>query len=584
MNKYIYITIFAVLALNSTKTLCQALKQDDVIFKAMEDELDRNITQLVYKDTLKPFFISYTIEDVKTLKANATLGAIITSDENHDRSWSNRVLAGNYQLNDENFVDNTRQGAPSDGSLELPLDNDYMGIRRALWITTNNTFKSASDNYANKLQALKDKGLSQSALQIPDFWKAPVVELNITQEPDKWDIKWLENKAKENSKWMLDYPDLIYSEVSAYQFHANVYFLSSEKTKIKYPVNLSFLVMSAFIQTDDGDRLSEQIKYYVISPNDFPSNDSLKKDIALLVKNLRDKANAKRLEDNYTGPALFLGNPVTDIFSETLFNGKSNLFAYREPLYNNSEKSMYYGDNMNSLEAKLDKLVVSKNLTIKDISTLKEYKNIPLIGSYYVDGEGVKPKDTLLLIENGILKSLYNGRTPTRSIAESNGHNRYAINSSSISHDLGPGVVFISANETKSSAELKQDLINAAKEEGLDYGILVRSIKTANYFTPVNYYKVYVADGREELIRTPDKNGLEINDLKKALGFSKDVLVYNTLLGDNSNGRRGISAMPTGMPVSFICPAGILVKEIELEKENQPLSSEKPIVKNPVVK
>ncbi len=142
---------------------------DTVVFKAMKDELNRSMKKLTLKDCANPFYISYTVEDVNTMFITATLGALSSSSERHYRSWSNRVLAGDYQLNDENFVDATRRKPSRDGDLELPLDNDYYGIRRALWMMTNNTYKSAAENYKNKLAALKDKNLSKNDFKLPIF-------------------------------------------------------------------------------------------------------------------------------------------------------------------------------------------------------------------------------------------------------------------------------------------------------------------------------------------------------------------------------------------------------------------------------
>jgi hypothetical protein len=57
--------------------------------------------------------------------------------------------------------------------------------------------------------------------------------------------------------------------------------------------------------------------------------------------------------------------------------------------------------------------------------------------------------------------------------------------------------------DAKSYEELKQELIKLAKDERLDYGIMIKQLSgnQGAIGTPVLTYKVYVADGREELVR-----------------------------------------------------------------------------------
>ncbi len=562
---------------------------ETIMFRAMKDELDRSMKKLICNDCQAPFYISYSIEDVKTFFTTASLGALSNASERNFRSWSNRVMVGDYQLNDENFTDATRTKPPRDGDLELPLDNDYYGIRRALWMMTNNTYKSAAENYKNKLASLNDKNLSKKDLQIPDFCTVPVVKMSIKDNKYVWNKEYLQSLVKEVSSVFKDYPDIFYSEVAAFQLHANIYFYSSEDCQIKTPIDVVYILISALSQADDGDNVTDQVRYCGVSQGDLPKIENMKTDARSLAENLLERGKAPILDENYSGPVLFLGQAVADAFSQGFFTGTDNLIAYREPLYNSSQMSMYYGQNVNAVEAKLDKPVIAKDITVKDMSRLKTYKGVNLIGSYDADGEGVVPPDTLVLIENGILKSLYNGRTPTRNIKESNGHNRYSVTKyGSITHDLGPGVIYISATDGITIDKLKEQLIKAAKEEDLDYAIMIKPVKQGNFYMPLNIYKVSVKDGKETLLRDASMKSLNITSLKKIIGVSSGSLIYNTFMNEASGSEESSSvidnqeAIPNGPPVSFIIPDGILIKEVEFEHQTKPLSSDRPVVKSPL--
>lgn len=587
-KRYITILITGILLVSSQLSFSQD-STETVIFNAMKDELERSMGKLVYKDYQKPFFISYTIDDVKTLFSSASLGSLTNTSEKHYRTWGNRVMVGNYQLNDENFSDATRRKPSRDGDLDLPVDNDYYGIRRALWMMTNNTYKTAAETYKNKLESLKDKNLTEKDLQIPDFCNVPVLKMSIPDETFNWSKKYLDNLVKETSSAFKEFPGIFYSEVTAFQMKANIYFYSSEGSRIKTPINIAYVYMSAIYQTKDGDNLNDQIRYCGLKTEDLPDLKSLAGDARAMAQNLIDKGNAEILTENYSGPVLFTGQAVAEAFSQGLFSGTDNLFAYREPLYNSSQMTMYYGQNINSLESKLNKLVASKSITIKDFTSLKSYKGINLVGSYYSDGEGVAPADTLVLIENGILKNLYNGRTPTRNIRNSNGHNRYVLNNGSVTTDLGPGVLFISSTEGKPVSALKEELIKVAKEEGLDYAIMIKPIKQGNFYMPLNVYKVFVNDGKEVLLREISMKSLDIVSLKKILGVSSNSLIYNTLIsgyGNNEEGAGNIfnnqGSIPSGVPVSYIIPDALLLKDVEFEHQTKPLSTDRPVVKSPL--
>jgi hypothetical protein len=565
---------------------------DEIIRKAMKDELDRNMKQLIFKDYKPPFFISYTIEDIRNLTSTATLGALVSSDEHHYRNWSTRVMVGDYKTTDENFVSANRNKPHGDGNIELPLDDDYLGIRRSLWLAANNVYKSAADNYKNKIESLRDKNLTQNDLQIDDFSHAPVTKLISPSKPVKWDLNYLNNISRELSSVFKNYTEIQYSGVTAFQVHAVMYFVNSEGSETQIPFDMTLLTVIAFAQSDDGEMLNDQAQYCVTDPDHLPAIPQIKTDIAAMADNLLLKRTATPLDEDYNGPALIVGQSVASVFAQTLFSGKSSLIAYREPLYNTSQMSMFYGNNENSFESKIDKPVATKNITIKSIPKMKQYNGLSLVGCFDFDAEGVVPADELLLIENGVLKTLLNGRTPSRKINESNGHNRYVLYDGGITEDVAPGVIDISVTNGKPYEKLKEELLKDASDEGFSYALIIKPLKINSYNMPENIYRVSVADGSEELLRSYTVKPISENSLKKISSVSDKTMVHNFVLEDNSENQEVATSLmpyssmtiPSGAPVSFIMPDAILLPEIEINKETRPIASEKPVVNNPIEK
>ena len=166
-----------------------------------------------------------------------------------------------------------------------------------------------------------------------------------------------------------------------------------------------------------------------------------------------------------------------------------------------------------------------------DDPTQASFAGETLIGSYAADDQGVRSQP-VTLIERGILRTLLMSRRPRREIPQSNGHGRAGTFGSATAQ---PGNLLVRAEGGLSAEALKAELINMARDAGLDYGLLVSVLddpgitgsdlsSPASIFvlmqggmsqsqltSPVIAYKVYVEDGREELVR-----GLGFRDVSGA--------------------------------------------------------------------
>ncbi len=559
------------------------------IVKAMRDELQRNMLNLEYQDYKQPFFISYSIADTRSLFINATLGAITTSNLTHNRGWIIRVMIGDYQLTDENFQDVGDGGSNYNQYLDLPIDNDYYGIRRFLWESTDRVYKSAAQTYKNKITTLREKNITPEDLPFADFSRAPKIKKYITGPEFNFNKTKYENISRELSSLFKSYPEIIYSDVSIILLHSDAYFINSEGTEIKLPLTSSTIAVSAQTMGDDSETLADQVLYYYRNPADFPDLDSMKQDVENMLNNLSVLRHAKVFDDTYSGPVLITDQAVAQLLAGSLFTGAGSLIAHREPLYSNPQMAIYYGQQSFSNESKIGKKILSKYISVKSLPKLNNFNGIDLTGSFEIDAEGVVPPEELVLVENGILKTLLNGRTPTKNIKKSNGHNRYAIIGNIITKQIGPGVIRISSTDVKSKDELKIELINKAREEGLDYAIIIRPISRGINYRPVNIYKVSVDDGSEELLRSVNLKSITTNSLKRILGLSNNTIVYNTIIPEDVgsglfNSLKSGSGIANGLPVSLIVPDAILLEEIEMEGISKPLSNNLPIVDNPVGK
>ncbi len=601
----------------------QSQNTREIIQKAMRDELARNVERLSLEKLKKPFYIAYTIRDLKVMRITASLGALVTSSENPRRDHNVRVMVGDYKRNDENFFETGGSGRNTmlENADRLSLEDDYNGIRRALWIATDNIYKRAAESYERKIAAVEQQKLSTEEAALDDFGKA--AKLSFTSPPRTYDFqksKW-EGYAKDMSSLFRDYPDIYSSEVEVRFRQADIYFANTGGTETVYPLTLATIHVNASTQALDGEPLKDHLVYYGITPDDLPSIETVKKEINALAVNLVALRTAPEMDDSYTGPILFEDQAVGELVSQRLFTGSAGLIAARKPIFGDQSVSMFYGQmKKSSFEDKIETRIFTKDISIKAIPSMNKYENTKLIGSFEVDAEGIKPPKELTLVDQGILKTLLSNRVPTPKVKESNGHERPVVGSYGAGSDVGPGVIVLNTSAGKNAAELKKELLRRAKEEGLQYALIVRKLtapgsgsdddfdissifsmggmgeedKGSKLSEPVLVYKVHVSDGKEELLRSVDLGGLGANTLRKIAGVEKKQFAYNTMIP--ASGAGGFSSMFsfvlsmgggetfTSIPSSFIVPKSILFEELEVKKEKRSYTPKLPVVPSPLVK
>lgn len=574
------IFLFSLLAIGFS---IKAQNQDDPIWKALNDELSRNMKNLSYLDYEKPFFIGYTIGSSEHGVVLGSLGAIILSNENKLNTEMIRVMVGNYKVCDENFQNENDNVNYNGGNIPLPVDNDYYGIRRTLWIQTDKVYKAAGETYKAKMYILKRNNIAIDSL-IPDFSQAPVTKLRLEGANFTYNKAAWEEKVRAISSYFSKYPGIDDSGVSFRFAKVNTYMVNSEGSEVKSPLNVAIISVSATTKSRDGFPLSDKIEFISLTPNEIPDNKWFENEINLLAERLIKLKDADVLTSNYSGPVLFLDQAASELVSASLFSQDDPLIAIREPLYADRNMKIFTGNNPTLLEAKQNKKVVSNDLTVKALPFLEKFENEKLVGHFKIDAEGVVPPKEITLIENGMLKNLLSDRTPTRMMPNSNGHKRFAFFNNGVSYITGPGIIELSSKKTLSHEELKNQLIEKAKDEGLDYAIIVKRViqRAVNY--PVEIYKVSLSDGKETLLRPASIGSISLSTLRKCIGVSNHNVAYNTMVsvGPDNSALSTLTPDITGLPTTFISPDGILIEELELKTAPRNLSVENTIVPNPV--
>lgn len=574
------VTILSVGALLAVPASAAQPEDEDVLLQALVDELERSTT-LQLEDLPSPYFVQYTVDDRESYRISATCGAILGSDDDRARNLSAEVRVGSYELDNTNFAGGERAGrrrrgggpAGTGGAAGLPTDDSYAAIRQATWLATDSAYKAAVETLTRKQAYMEDRSVEERP---PDFARAePVVSVEprvaLTLAIDEW-----ERRLRAVSARFLEHLHVQDSQVTLTASVSNRYLVNSEGTRVRKSVANVVLTITADTQAEDGEQLSDRITHYAATADGLPGEAALLAEVDALAEVLAGRMQAPVLED-YIGPVLFEGRAAPQAFEALLARGVAG-----DPESVGSGRRRFAG--LQSLEKYLDRRILPRSFQVHDDPRAELSGQQPLAGHYAIDDEGV-PAERVEIVVNGRLKGMVMSRAPTSDFAASNGHGRSLGRGSA---RAAVGCLFVEATDGVPADELKEALIEAARDQDLEYGLRVVSISGAGgrpmsfgsgrrmsrfggggeaespLGDPVTVYRVYL-DGREELVRGCEFGSIDVGTLKDIAAAGDTPIVYNT--------------GSTGLPTSFVAPA-VLFEELELFKIVED-RQKRPIMKAP---
>ena len=515
------------------------------MFRAMQDEMNRSVSQLQMDSLQKPYFISYTVSDSAGSYFSAEFGAITSESVN----YRSRRAKAEVRIGDKTFDSSLFVGNPYDEYEPvygyIPVEGDYDSVRFSLWQLTDSAYKSALDSYAKKQAFVQSKNITEL---YDDLLPAEKVDADYGGRQADFDTEKARHYVRGLSGIFKNYPQIKSSGVKIYHRNRRNYFLNSEGTRFAKNSCAGSLVFSASANAEDGHVLfaSDSIEFCDAS-SELPPYAELEKRIKSLAERL--SASVKSVTVNaYIGPVLFEKMAAGKFFENLFVNNVANP---REIWKAESQWSPgYIYSRAGELDERIGMRVMPPFLNVYDDPSVKEYDGKYLSGSYGIDDEGV-PAGRVGLVSRGILKDYYRFRAATRDFSSSNGHGRADVNENITG---GPGNVFIEADEKSPYAvpasELKAKLIELCREQEIEYGFIVRDLSGMQ--SRFNAVKVY-ADGHEEPAHSLVFTGTSLRALRDIVYVSKERNVYS--LGWS--------------PEADLVHPDILVREMEIKKSSQ---------------
>jgi len=547
----------------------------------MHDEMARSVARLQIPEVGKPFYLEYRLLDLDVREISASAGALVSSSTSRNRYMRVNIRVGDYHLDSSNFIsDEGFQGFLSSEG-EVGIDRDYNSLRQDLWLSTDQAYKEAATQMSLKQAFLRS--LTKPP-EIDDFSKTePQVRIDPRIEPD-WTSRNWEEEARQASAVLKTFPQLYGTRVNYYLVFATTYLMTSEGTTIRQSRTLAAVEAALDTAADDGMTLHNAYAVYFAKPAELPDVATVSKGLAHAGTELMGLKESPLVPD-YTGPVLFDAPAASSVIAQAL---SPSLSGARPPLsmVPRFDEIMEGMGGRSEWSGRVGGRVLPNDVSLVDDPTMKEFQGQPLLGSYEVDDEGVKA-ERVSIVENGILKNFLMSRRPGPDAQNSNGHARSAMLS-----DTRPAAsnLIFQANDALKSADLRKKFLDACRADGHEWCIEVKQMDNPALTSvhqddfsefigevaggiasgeriPLVLYRVYVADGREEIVRGGRIEGLSARSLRNILAIGDDASVYtymqNPSVGFAGTALGSFGSAQDGIPSTIIAPS-LMLDDVEV--------------------
>ena len=523
----------------------------DPVLAAMQKELDRSMSNFK-KAAVPPYFLSYQLTDNRAIVVSASFGTLTSISDQNTRVLDIDLRVGDYKLdNTHPLREQTASMSEMQDRLEspkVPLDNDPMALRVALWQGTEQHYRRALERLQQvqsnvQVKVEQEDQSGDLSHEKPEHYSEPIA--NFSLDTQAWEQK-LRNVTKPfaERKEFLGATAQLDGEIETRRY------VNSDGSQIRISMPFYRLIISATAKADDGMELPLHQTYMSFHPDGLPNEATLSKDVDKMISALLALTKAP-LAEPYTGPAILSGRASAVFFHE--------IFGHR--VEGQRQKNE---DEAQTFKKKVNQSVLPDFLSVYSDPNQREIVHTEMLGFYPFDDEGVRAQ-RVTVVQNGILKAFLMSRTPISGFEHSNGHGRRQQGYSVVARQSN---LIVESSKSVSRDELKRMLVEQIKSANKPYGLLFDDIEGGFTFTqrvipnafnvrPTVVYRIY-PDGREELVRGVDLIGTPLTSFSKIVAADDDVAVFNGMCGAESG----------WVPVSAAAP-GLLISQIEVQRKEK---------------
>ena len=405
-----------------------------------------------------PHYIALQVEDRTEYDLQARYGTVFSKRSDRQRMLDVDLRVGTPELDSTHEL---RGFSSLDGdsrrTVDLPLDDDPSVIRHTVWSAIDQQYRDADERLvlvqANQQVKVEEEQLADDFIVTDGGRRA---ELPIT--PTSVDLDAWQPVLVELSRILEASPRVQAASVDLGVEHVVKTFVDTEDTRLVHDFNHARLSLNARTTAVDGDVVGVFESIDVHDPTSLPDREALIRTAHAVVERVEALHDAPRGEP-YSGPVLLMGRATGVFFHEVLGHRVEGHRQKRE-------------DEGHTFADHVGRPILPTWIDVYDDPTIANLAGEDLNGHYHYDDEGM-PAERAVLVEDGEFQGFLMGRSPIPGFDESNGHGRRNAGNAPVSR---MGNTIVHASETVPFEVLKDGLRDQAREQGLEYGILVESI------------------------------------------------------------------------------------------------------------
>jgi predicted Zn-dependent protease len=537
-----HLPCLAVLALSAA---APAYAQEDAVLDAMTAEIERAMSSL--PDEPKPYYLAVEITDGTMFNLRGEDGGL-HYDEPDRRRWADVDLrVGSPEFDSTHELRRSR-GSSNDTGRFVPVDDNGRVLRHMLWRQINEAYRDARDRWAlvaaERQILVEEEPAPDLDASTPEQELGELRELNVDLEA------WADLLRRASAR-LASSPVLTEASLGLSGDLQNRWFADTEGRRLRHAEGRLRLSLNAETQADDGSGLAIFRGWDAFDESELPGLEEVLAEIQAVEETLSALREAP-LENPYNGPAI-LSDRAAGVFFHEIFGHRVEGHRLKQVRNAQTFKDM------------VGNSILPDFLSVYDDPTTTRMVGTDLRGHYHFDNQGVRSQ-RVVLVERGVLQGFLHSRSPIQPDGLSNGHGRRQRGKAAVSRQ---GNLIVEAHRHVSNEALRGQLRKLARDQGLEYGLLIDEIQGGFTFTErtlPNAFNVEVlvawrvfADGRpDELVRGLNLIGTPLEAFSKFVGAGETLEVFNGSCGAESG----------WVPVSAVAPY-LLMESIETQRKSK---------------
>ena len=488
----------------------------DQLKEAMRKEVKRAADELNIRGAMQPLLVSSIANTSRTAHIVGELGGI---SMNYLSPWTttigSEVTVGDIKQSSKVETDRYFSQVAFVGK-----EGNANAVRRAVWNTTDNSYKDALNIYAQKQNYLSQHPLPLEYANTNDLIlpSASAAQGNGNADFQDIDMKQLGSLVVELSSVFKNYPHLYDTSVSFDVAQMNTLRITNTGLEVNDSQQVLTMTVDATTQNEDGTPWNDKmVLSYPLS--DFLKNKgSLVDRINTFASNLMALRDAPVLDEEYNGPVMF--------------EEMASVYSLSDPVIAAVYASHSLQPADDDFGKKIGQDIIDKRISVVNYSDRKDYNGTPLMGAYSVDADGIVPEKELLLVENGVLRAQLNNLRPTPFTKNSTGSYRFTINSSVPTPEISIGSLHIKAANATADEKMEKTLLKSAKKAGLKNAYVVSLPEGCSL---LRLYRIDTKTGQRTLLRTDNMVQSKQSQLKDLVAVSAAEKVINSANGTQNS-------------------------------------------------